>query len=206
VEYTAPDTSTSEKGASSGIPGAGWDLACSIHMENEYWHLDFEGKPICMKQHTPDVATSLDYYQQDGFNVYLTTQHPIKVTNQTYTWLCEQNTLAADLLRSKRVNLSLRPFGRHLVVFEKTVVLKDPYRPRAEPREDRKGSLTVESKSGILCIMGTDIYHVKGDEKDLAIQWPKYIRLWDLTGGNSVGRKKSQAETSHFSPISMSSD
>jgi hypothetical protein len=67
-----------------------------------------------------------------------------------------------------------------LAVFEQTIVVEDPRRPSPAPREDEKGSLQVESKCNVSRIIGTDIYRVAGDERNIVIQSPRFLRLWNI--------------------------
>lgn len=105
----------------------------------------------------------------------------IAVTNKACNWICNANTIAGQLLMSGRDSISLRSLGKHLVVFDRTVVTEDRNRPPPKPRDDPKGSIKVESQSyDIWSITGTDIYQVKGDGNDLVVDSPEYLRLWDM--------------------------
>ena len=173
----APNTSKQE----STILGQPWHLACTIPSKDVFLCLQPNGKPIWQDTSNLDTPTG---YRRDGFDIDLILSG-FHVENHSYTWSCPQDSSAAQLPQSKSDYLSLRNFGKRLVIFERKVVIKDPALPPQQPREDKKGCLKAESTShGVWCITGTDIYQVEGDDDDLVIQSPTYLRLWNIAKKN----------------------
>ena len=78
----------------------------------------------------------------------------------------------------EQLHLSLTNFENQLDIFEQTVVVDDPSRPPPKGHEDEKASLKIKTVSAnVFCLTGTNVYQVKGDEKDLAIKSRQYLRL-----------------------------
>lgn len=171
------------------IPGGRWDLACNINVQGPFVQLNATGEPTWMQ--VACATTDGDRgYRRDDFAI---TQNlpEIMVTNQTYSWTCDANTHAGQLLMSKRDTISLRNLGERLLVFERTVMTKNLDRPTPKPREDPKGCLKIESQSSnIWTITGTDIYQVEGYENDVVIRSPEYLRLWDMAKGRFRWERK----------------
>jgi len=179
---------TSERRAPSGIPVGRWDLACSIDVKGGLLQLNSAGEPTW----TPSDDTSDRAYQRDGFSIFQAPSLPstvarVMVASPSYTWECDANSVIGELLMPRRNNVCLRSLGKHLVVFEQTVLSDDRDRPPPKPRDDPKGCLCLKiemlSSTNIWSITGTDIYQVEGDGNDLVVQSPKYLRLWDMAKG-----------------------
>jgi hypothetical protein len=123
-------------------------------------------------------------YQRDGFTISPPDASQIQVTNSTGNWSCEENSLVAKFLWPKRKNVSLRSLGKHLVVFERTIVAKDEYEQQRKHQDKKKGCLKVEPgtlNKDIWILHGVDIYEAEGDGDDLVVQSPNYLRLWDMS-------------------------
>jgi hypothetical protein len=80
--------------------------------------------------------------------------------------------------------LTLKAFGKKLVVFEMTETPEKDITGRRgpKPKEDKKDSLYIEKiSSNIFYIHGTDVYEVESDGTLLLIPTPKFVRLYDLS-------------------------
>ncbi|KAL7904207.1 hypothetical protein GGI35DRAFT_463893 [Trichoderma velutinum] len=185
-----PTTSTDAESLPSNILRESWNLACNINVQDRFLQLDAKGKPVWT---TADTAPPSDQrYQRDGFTITQSTSQ-ITVTILENTWICQNGTIVASLLISRRNSVSLRSLGKNLIVFERTIVTDNRYKPRPISQVDEKGSLKMESEpsnANVWYLCGTDIYQAEGDEDDLVIESPNYLRLWDMAERNFRWEKR----------------
>lgn len=158
------------------IPKGTWDLACGIGCEGSI-NLNSDAIPIW--QNTAKTLRPGEGYLRDGFYVYLNATS-ITVTNKAYTWKPSAGE-AERLLRSNQSSVSLTSIAGQLIVYERTIVKKDPRRPAPKPREDVKGCLQIRSDShNVWSIRGTDIYQVDGYDNNIVVRTPMHLRLWNM--------------------------
>ncbi|KAK3175442.1 hypothetical protein K4F52_010272 [Lecanicillium sp. MT-2017a] len=161
--------------ASPNIPGGHWDLVCNIGVTGRHLVLDGNGNTAW----SPGALAVDGEYFRSGFSVTLGAPH-VSVTNGAYKWKCDTNTDAGQLLVSKRDTVSLKNLADRLFVFEQTSMRIDRDRPRSKSH-DPKGCLSFKTQShNIWTITGTDIYQVEGNENDVVVRTPEFLRLWDM--------------------------
>jgi hypothetical protein len=154
-----------------------WDVACVIERSGQEIYLNAEGMVVVEDESRGPSMTFVDN-NLDAKDM----QTDIKITYQGRCWIVPRTASEAwTFLTTERQSVSLRHFGKQLAIFKLSPVpdRSDPLAP--DHSDDTKGALNIMPvSSGVWYISGTRVFQVEGDEHDIAVQSPAYLRLYSL--------------------------